>query len=55
MDSSPHGDPELAAEQDHLDYSHDSLRAMRERAEALLKDLRGAGLPPADRTHGYAA
>jgi len=48
MDPSPRGDPELAAEQEHLDYSHDALRAMRVRAEALLNDLRGAGNPDLD-------
>ncbi len=48
MYPSPDGDPELAAEQQHLDYSHDALEAMRERAEALLNDLRGAGSPDLD-------
>ena len=48
MDPSPGGDPELAAEQEHLDYSHSALTAMRERAEALLNDLRGAGNPDLD-------
>ncbi|HXW38188.1 MAG TPA: AAA family ATPase, partial [Acidimicrobiales bacterium] len=41
-------DPELAAEQDHLDRSRRALDAMRRRAEGLLDDLRAAGAPDLD-------
>jgi DNA helicase IV len=43
-----HGDPELVAEQDHLDRAHRSLTAMRERAETLLRDVASAGNPDLD-------
>ena len=41
-------DPELQAEQAHLEHAHDSLAAMRRRAERLLRDLVGAGSPDLD-------
>ena len=41
-------DGELAAEQQHLDRSRRALAAMRERARALLDDLRAAGNPDLD-------
>lgn len=41
-------DPEVAAEQQHLDHAHASLRAMRHRAEVLLRDLTTAGNPDLD-------
>jgi DNA helicase IV len=41
-------DVELATEQQHLDRSRRALAAMRERARALLEDLRAAGTPDLD-------
>lgn len=41
-------DPELLAEQEHLDHSHQALVRMRSRAEGLLQDVRGAGTPDLD-------
>jgi DNA helicase IV len=41
--SEPDGDPELLAEQEYLDRAHVSLATMRDRATALLVDLRAAG------------
>ncbi len=41
-------DPELQAEQAHLEHALDSLAAMRQRAERLLEDLIGAGSPDLD-------
>ncbi|HEY3845269.1 MAG TPA: ATP-binding domain-containing protein [Acidimicrobiales bacterium] len=41
--SEPDGDPELLAEQEYLDRAHVSLATMRDRAAALLVDLRAAG------------
>ena len=41
-------DPEIRTEQSHLDRAHSGLRAMRERAEQLLADLRSAGKPDLD-------
>ena len=41
-------DPELIAEQAHLDQAHGALAAMRRRAEALLGDVRSAGNPDPD-------
>ena len=46
--SSPLPDPEILAEQDYLDHAHESLVAMRKRAEALLRELVGAGNPDLD-------
>ncbi len=42
------GDPELLAEQDHLDRAHAALSDMRARAEVLLEDVRSAGNPDLD-------
>ncbi len=47
-DPAPLPDPELQAEQAHLQLAHDSLAAMRQRAERLLQDLIGAGSPDLD-------
>ncbi len=44
----PVPDPELAAEQAHLDHALDSLATMRQRAERLLSDLVAAGNPDLD-------
>ncbi len=44
----PLPDPELLAEQVHLDHALESLAAMRQRAERLLQDLIGAGNPDLD-------
>lgn len=44
----PLPDPELQAEQDHLEVAMTSLAAMRERAERLLHDLIAAGNPDLD-------
>jgi DNA helicase IV len=41
-------DPELLGEQNYLDHAHQALSAMRERAEALLHDVQGAGNPDLD-------
>jgi DNA helicase IV len=41
-------DPEVQAEQAHLDHALTSLAAMRERAERLLRDLIAAGNPDLD-------
>ncbi|MGO9557970.1 MAG: HelD family protein [Acidimicrobiales bacterium] len=41
-------DPEIQAEQLHLDRSHRGLRMMRERSEQLLAELREAGKPDLD-------
>jgi len=41
-------DPEVRSEQEHLNHAHDSLSAMRARAESLLDDLRSAGQPDLD-------
>jgi DNA helicase IV len=41
-------DPELLAEQAYLDQAHRALRAMRARAEALLRDVQSAGNPDLD-------
>jgi DNA helicase IV len=41
-------DPEIHAEQLHLDRSHRGLRMMRERAQQLLAELRAAGKPDLD-------
>jgi DNA helicase IV len=45
---SPPPDPELVAEQAHLDHAIRSLAAMRRRAERLLRDLIAAGTPDLD-------
>ncbi len=45
---SPSADPELLAEQRHLDRARQALAAMRQRAERLLEDLRAAGQPDLD-------
>ena len=44
----PLPDPELQAEQAHLDHALESLATMRQRAERLLQDLIGAGNPDLD-------
>ena len=44
----PLSDPEVAAEQAFLDHARLSLRAMRVRAEELLRELVGAGSPDLD-------
>ena len=41
-------DPELLAEQEHLDRAHLALAEMRGRAEGLLGDVRSAGNPDLD-------
>ena len=41
-------DPELRSEQEYLNLAHESLSAMRERAETLVRDLRSAGQPDLD-------
>jgi DNA helicase IV len=41
-------DPELRAEQDYLDRSHEALSRMRSRAEGVVEDVRGAGSPDLD-------
>ncbi len=41
-------DPELLAEQEHLDRAHLALAEMRRRAESLLGDVRSAGNPDLD-------
>ena len=46
--ATPPPDPELAAEQAHLDHALRSLAAMRQRAERLLQDLIAAGNPDLD-------
>jgi DNA helicase IV len=44
----PLQDPELQAEQDHLDWALRALTAMRQRAKVLLDDLTAAGNPDPD-------
>ncbi|MGH9047606.1 MAG: HelD family protein [Acidimicrobiales bacterium] len=44
----PDADPEILFEQSYLDHSHEALVAMRQRAEALLQELRSAGQPDLD-------
>jgi DNA helicase IV len=44
----PLSDPEVAAEQEYLDFALTSLAAMRARAERLLRDLVAAGNPDLD-------
>jgi DNA helicase IV len=44
----PLSDPEVAAEQEYLDFALSSLAAMRTRAETLLRDLVAAGNPDLD-------
>ncbi len=46
--ATPPSDPEVAAEQVALDHALTSLRAMRLRAEQLLRDLLAAGNPDLD-------
>ena len=46
--ASPPPDAEVAAEQAHLDHALQSLAAMRQRAEGLLRDLIAAGTPDLD-------
>jgi DNA helicase IV len=41
-------DPELTSEQEYLNFAHQSLGAMRQRAEGLLNELRTAGQPDLD-------
>jgi len=41
-------DPELRSEQAYLNLAHESLSAMRARAETLVRDLRSAGQPDLD-------
>jgi DNA helicase IV len=48
MDQGSGQDPELLAEQLHLDRAHLALTAMRARAQALLDDVRSAGNPDLD-------
>jgi len=46
--SPPLGDLEVRSEQDYLDHALASLASMRHRAEALLRELVGAGNPDLD-------
>lgn len=48
-------DPELRSEREYLNLAHESLSAMRARAETLLHDLRSAGQPDLDYKGGRLA